>query len=173
MKKKYILIILIIFGFQCNIHSQEEGKIFTIYLVRHSEKDLSSNNSADPSLTKCGKQRSENLSVFLKDVPLDAIYSTDYNRTKNTALPTATSRDIKVTEYDALELKSFSKLLVDREQNALVIGHSNTTGVLAGLLIGKEIGAFDLNIYNRIYQVVMYNKQGRLHLLNTVSNCID
>ena len=167
------LIILIIFGFQYKIHSQEEVKIFTIYLVIHSEKDLSSNNSADPSLTKCGKQRSENLSVFLKDVPLEAIYSTQYNRTKNTALPTAISKDIEVTEYSALELKSFSKLLIDREQNALVIGHSNTTGVLAGLLIGKEIGAFDLNIYNRIYQVVIYNKQGRLHLLNTVSDCID
>ena len=76
MKKKYILIILVIFGLQYKIHSQEEGKIFTIYLVRHSEKDLTSNNSTDPSLTKCGKQRSENLSVFLKDVPLDAIYST-------------------------------------------------------------------------------------------------
>jgi hypothetical protein len=40
-------------------------------------------------------------------------------------------------------------------------------------MIGKEIGAFDLNIYNRIYQVVIYNKQGRLHLLNTVSDCVD
>ena len=48
MKKKYILIILIILGVQCNIHSQEEGKIFTIYLVRHSEKDLSSSNSSRP-----------------------------------------------------------------------------------------------------------------------------
>ena len=113
------------------------------------------------------------LSTFLKDVNLDVIYSTDYNRTKNTALPTSIAKKIVTKEYDAQDLEVFSKFLKDKKQNALVVGHSNTTGVLAGLLIGKEIGAFDLNIYNRIYQVVMYNKQGRLHLLNTVSNCID
>jgi hypothetical protein len=88
-------------------------------------------------------------------------------------LPTAISKGLEIKDYDASELKGFSKLLVDSKQNALVVGHSNTTGVLAGLMIGKEIGAFDLNIYNRIYQVVIYNKQGRLHLLNTVSDCVD
>jgi hypothetical protein len=88
-------------------------------------------------------------------------------------LPTAISKGMEIKEYDASELKGFSKLLVDSKQNALVVGHSNTTGVLAGLLIGEEIGAFDLSIYNRIYQVVIYNKQGRLHLLNTVSDCVD
>ena len=85
--KQIFIIILIILGVQSNIHSQESNETFTIYLVRHSEKDLFSNNSTDPPLTKCGEQRSENLSTFLKDVELDAIYSTNYNRTKNTALP--------------------------------------------------------------------------------------
>tara|TARA_B110000090_G_scaffold147748_1_gene162149 strand:- start:273 stop:836 length:564 start_codon:yes stop_codon:yes gene_type:complete len=173
MKKKYLIIILIILGFQSNIRSQENNETFTIYLVRHSEKDLFSDNSTDPPLTKCGKQRSENLSEFLKDIDLDVVYSTDYNRTRNTALPTAISKGLEIKDYDASELKGFSKLLVGSKQNALVVGHSNTTGVLAGLMIGKEIGAFDLNIYNRIYQVVIYNKQGRLHLLNTVSDCVD
>jgi broad specificity phosphatase PhoE len=107
------------------------------------------------------------------DVELDAIYSTNYNRTKNTALPTAISKNMVIKQYDAQDLESFSKFLIKNKQNALVVGHSNTTGVLAGLLVGQEIGAFDLNIYNRIYQVVIYNNQGRLHLLNTVLDCID
>ena len=171
--KKYFITILIILGFQSNVHSQENNEIFTIYLVRHSEKDLSSNNSSDPSLTKCGKQRSENLSRFLKDVDLDVVYSTDYNRTKNTALPTATSKGLEIKEYDAQKLEDFSKLLINSKQTALVVGHSNTTGVLAGLLIGEKIGSYDLSIYNRIYQVVIYNKQRRLHLLNTVLDCVD
>ena len=170
---KFFIIILLILGFQSNINSQENNETFTIYLVRHSEKDLFSSNSTDPPLTKCGKQRSENLSTFLKDVNLDVIYSTDYNRTKNTALPTSIAKNIVTKEYDAQDLEGFSKFLKDKKQNALVVGHSNTTGVLAGLLVGQEIGAFDLNIYNRIYQVVIYNNQGRLHLLNTVFNCVD
>ena len=59
--KKIFIIFLIILGVQSNIHSQESNETFTIYLVRHSEKDLFSNNSKDPPLTKCGEQRSENL----------------------------------------------------------------------------------------------------------------
>ncbi len=171
--KKFFIIILLILGVQSNIHSQDSNETFTIYLVRHAEKDLFSNNSTDPPLTKCGEERSENLSTFLMDVELDAIYSTNYNRTKNTALPTSISKNMVIKQYDAQDLESFSKLLIKNKQNALVVGHSNTTGVLAGLLVGQEIGAFDLNIYNRIYQVVIYNNQGRLHLLNTVLDCID
>ncbi len=84
MTKKYFIIILIILGFQSNLWAQEDNETFTIYLVRHSEKESESNN---PPLTKCGEQRSEYLKEFLSDVHLDAVYSTDYVRTKSTALP--------------------------------------------------------------------------------------
>ena len=171
MTKKYLTIILIIVGLQSNIVAQENNEIFTIYLVRHSEKDISSNNYSDPPLTRCGEQRSESLSSFLKDVHLDAIYSTDYNRTNNTALPTAKSKGLEIKEYNSEKLKDFSKLLLESKQNALVVGHSNTTGVLAGLLVGEEIGEFDLDIYNRVYQVVIYENRSRLHLLHTAFDC--
>ena len=134
---------------------------------------MSSNNSADPPLTPCGEQRSESLSRFLSDVPIDVIYSTDYNRTKKTALPTAMSKGLEVKEYNDEELVDFSKLLIKRKQDALVVGHSNTTGVLAGLLVGEEIGEFDLDIYNRVYQVVIHKNKGRLHLLHTAFDCND
>ena len=126
---------------------------------------------SDPPLTDCGEQRSKSLSSFLRDVHLDAIYSTDYNRTKNTALPTAVSKGLDVKEYNAQELEIFSKLIMDRKQDALVVGHSNTTGVLAGLLVGEDLGEFDLDIYDRIYQVVVYKGTGRLHLLHSVFDC--
>ena len=88
MIKKYLVLLILIIGFQ-SCQTFKNNGIFTIYLVRHSEKDVSFNNSADPPLTPCGEQRSKSLSRFFKDVPLSAIYSTDYTRTKNTALPTA------------------------------------------------------------------------------------
>ncbi len=80
--RKFFIIILLILGFQSNINSQENNETFTIYLVRHSEKDLFSSNSTDPPLTECGKQRSENLSTFLNDVNLIDIYSNTYNTNK-------------------------------------------------------------------------------------------
>jgi len=170
MTNKLIIIIFLVFGFQsCQIAQKDD--LFTIYLVRHSEKDLVSENEADPPLTKCGRQRSESLSAFLEHVKLDAIYSTDYNRTINTALPTANSKGLKIENYNPRDLVGFSKSLLNSKKDVLVVGHSNTTGVLAGLLVGEEIGEIDLDIYDRIYQVVISNKNGRLHLFHSPFQC--
>ena len=170
MTKKYLVIIILLLGFQSCQIVKNKG-IYTIYLVRHSEKDVSSDNPADPPLTPCGKERSESLSSFLSDVPLEVVYSTDYTRTKNTAKPTALYKALEVQIYNDEELDDFSKLLIKRKQDALVVGHSNTTGVLAGILTGQEIGEFDLDIYDRIYQVVLRKKRGRLHVLHTAFLC--
>jgi broad specificity phosphatase PhoE len=176
MKKKYLTIILLSLGilitlaFQSENDTKKDEETFTIYLVRHSEKKSTASN---PSLTKCGEQRSVNLKNFLNDVPLDAVYSTNYVRTKRTALPTAKSKELEIKEYNPEMLLSFSKLLLENKQDALVVGHSNTTGVLAGILVGEDIEAFDLDIYNRIYQVVIYKNNGRLHLLHTSFVCND
>lgn len=170
MIKKYLILLMLIIGFQ-SCQSIKNNGVFTIYLVRHSEKDVSFNNSADPPLTHCGEQRSKSLSRFFCDVPICTIYSTDFSRTKNTALPTATMKGMEIKEYNEEELVDFSKLLIKRKQDALVVGHSNTTGVLAGLLVGEEFGEFGLDIYDRIYQVVLRKKRGRLHLLHTAFSC--
>ena len=162
-----------ILGFQSCVDAQKDSELFTIYLVRHSEKDLTSNNHSNPPLSQCGEQRSENLSNFLRDVNLGAIYSSDYIRTQNTALPTALSKGLEISEYNPQELEDFSKLLIANKQDVLVVGHSNTTGVLAGLLVGEEIGAFDLDVYDRVYQALMYKNSGRLQLLHTAFDCSD
>ena len=169
-KLNQVLLLLILVLQSCG--SWKNKGIYTIYLVRHSEKEVSSSMyGSDPPLTPCGKKRSESLSKFLKDVPIEVIYSTDYIRTKNTALPTAQLKGLDIQQYDGEALEDFSKVLLRRKQDALVVGHSNTTGVLAGLLTGQEIGEFDLDIYNRIYQVVLRKKRGRLHLLHTAFEC--
>ena len=179
MTKKYLALSLILLGisaalgFKYDTDTQEDCKTFTIYLVRHAEKDLTSDSGGDPPLTECGEQRAEHLSSFLSHVPLDAIYSTNYARTKNTAMPTARSKELEVQEYAPQDLGSLAELLMDRKQDALVVGHSNTTGVLAGMLVGEDIGEFDLNIYNRVYQVVIHQKSGRLHLFHTAFSCGD
>lgn len=164
------LLLLILLGFQsCQIAKNKP--VFTLYLVRHSEKEIPEMDRSDPPLTPCGKQRSESLSRFLSDVPIDMVYSTDYTRTRNTASPTAKSKGLNVEVYDGEALESFSKQLIKRKQDALIVGHSNTTAVLAGVLVGEDFGEFDLDIYDRIYQVVFRKKRGRLHLLHTAFRC--
>lgn len=171
LKKRSLFIFLLILTLQSCGSLKNKG-IYTIYLVRHSEKEASASMyGSDPPLTLCGKKRSESLSNFLKDVPIEVIYSTDYTRTKYTALPTAQLKGLNIQQYDGEALEDFSKLLLRRKQDALVVGHSNTTGVLAGLLTGQEIGEFDLHIYDRIYQVSLRKRRGRLHILHTAFDC--
>ncbi|MEP2025737.1 MAG: phosphoglycerate mutase family protein [Reichenbachiella sp.] len=168
--KNFLVIIVAFLCFQCENKPQAEEKIFTIYLVRHAEKDTAS-SSNDPALTICGLERSEQLAELLQAVELEAIYSSDYVRTRDTAQPLSEAKSINIQMYDPRELPAFSKLLLERKEDAFVVGHSNTTGVLAGLLVGEELEPFDESIYNRVYQVVFCNKKGRLHLLHTSFSC--
>lgn len=169
--KKSLFIVIIFLGFLNESTAQKCHDMFTIYLVRHSEKDMSSGNYSDPPLTECGEERSEYLKTFLSEVALDAVYSTNYIRTKSTALSTALSKGLEIIEYNPNELEEFSKQLIALKQDALVVGHSNTTGVLAGLLSDEEIGDIDLDIYNRIYQVVIYKNNSQLNLFHTSFEC--
>lgn len=149
------------------LEAQEDG-LFTLYFVRHSEKEQA---ASDPGLTPCGIERSQSLSAFFAAVPLEAVYSTDFRRTQGTALPTATAKGLEVQSYDPRALDEAMQMLLARGQDALVVGHSNTTGVLAGLLVGEDIGAYNESIYNRVYQVVVSPSERRLHVFHTAFNC--
>ena len=104
-------------------------------------------------------------------MPLEAVYSTQYRRTLNTALPTAKAKGLEIEAYNPQALQKMAAQLLQKQQDVLVVGHSNTTGVLAGLLVQEDIGAFDESIYNRIYQVVVSESGGRLHVMHTAFQC--
>ena len=151
--------------------AQTNNEDFTIYLIRHAEKDLSSENQIDPPLTKCGVKRSEFFKNLFQEIEIEKIYSTNYSRTKNTATPTALAKILEIQYYDSSDLKSFSELLINSKQNTLVVGHSNTTPVLAGLLTEQVMGPFDESIYNRIYQIVIAKDKKELFMIETSFSC--
>jgi len=169
--KAFLITAFLILTLPFAVNAQESDKIFTVYLVRHAEKELSADNPKNPPLTACGEQRAENLSTFFGAINLDVIYSTEYLRTKGTAQPVAQKKEKEVEYYDPQKLEDFAKLLIKNKQDVLVVGHSNTTPVLAGLLVGETLTPFDESIYNRIYQVVLYKDKGRLHVLHTAFIC--
>ncbi len=168
---KIVIIAVLLFCAQFKVNSQNKDEIFTIYLVRHAEKEISTTNSKDPQLTICGEKRSQSIAHFLEMVDINAIYSTSYKRTLETAKPTAKLKGLEIKKYNPRELKEFAILLKEAKQNVLVVGHSNTTGVLAGLLVGEEIGSFDEDIYNRIYQVVLYKNKVSLQIFQSAFTC--
>ncbi len=128
---------------------------FSIYLVRHAEKQMDQKN---PSLTSCGFKRAEQLATMLHHVNLQAVYSTSYQRTLFTAKPTAKDQHLPVKHYSPKGLEQLAVHLKQQAQNALVVGHSNTTPILAALLLEKpqtkeKIPSIAENEYQLLYQI--------------------
>lgn len=126
----------------------------TFYLVRHAEKQV--DGTRDPTLTPEGEERAQAIAEALKDVSFDAIYSTNFKRTLATAAPTASQANMTVQQYDPRPdaLKAFSESLKMKSGTFLIVGHSNTTPVVAGILAGKELPELLDHQYDHLYKVV-------------------
>lgn len=124
---------------------------YELYLVRHFEKRL---DQADPHLTEQGIVRAQSLASLLADKDLKRIYSTDYKRTQQTALPTAERTNISITSYSPLELEQFAKQIRTAQQTALVVGHSNTTPQLLAML-GGESKSIAENEYGELFVLIV------------------
>lgn len=165
---RIVILLCLLPGWQGIGWAQSPYSQFTIYLVRHAEKETGSTN---PQLTDCGEQRAQSLAASFWNVPLEAVYSTDYARTRDTAGPTAQAQRLQVELYNPRQLERVSELLLNRRQNALVVGHSNTTSVLAGLLIGDQMEPLNESIYDRIYEVMVQSSKGGLQIKLQGFNC--
>ena len=119
----------------------------TWYFVRHFEKQLGDN----PSLTVTGKARAEALAAFFSDKPLNSVYSTDYNRTRETAAPVAALKSVDIQSYDPHNLAGFA-IKLKTQDHVLVVGHSNTTPELLGLMGGANI-TIEESEYGLVYIV--------------------
>jgi broad specificity phosphatase PhoE len=124
----------------------------TWYLVRHFEKQLAS----DPSLTETGKARSQALAAYFADKPLQQIYSTNYQRTMQTANPVAAQKALPIQPYDPNDLAGFAKQVADLN-HVLVVGHSNTTPELLSLMGGDKITMTELD-YGTVY--ILHKEDG-------------
>ena len=111
-------------------------KTSTYYFIRHAEKDRSDSSNKNPNLIQKGILRAAKWSYVLGNVDFDAIYSTDYNRTKQTAAPTAEVQNIKVKLYDPRNIDAKAFLESTKGQTVLVVGHSNTTPMFVNALLG-------------------------------------
>lgn len=114
-----------------------DGKT-TYYLIRHAEKDRSDSSNRNPDLKAEGQDRAERWAKRFKDVDFDVVYSTDYNRTQQTAAPTAKSKGLTVQSYDPSKLydEAFQKATAGK--TVLIVGHSNTTPEFANAIMGKN-----------------------------------
>lgn len=141
----------------------------TIFVVRHAERADAGTSGAsmmatDPNLSDAGRARAEALASMLRDSKITAIYTTEYNRTKQTAEPLAKALGIPATVVGARDMKGLIEK-VKAGGNALVVGHSNTVGTILEALGVSEKIAIGEDEYDNLFVVVPGQKPTlvRLH----------
>ena len=72
----------------------------TLYLIRHGESEGNKLRTflghSDRDLTPLGYEQAEKVGAYLRDFPIDVIYSSDLSRAYHTALPTARAKGLEV-----------------------------------------------------------------------------
>lgn len=130
----------------------------TMIFVRHAEKALMPVD--DPALSPEGQVRAAELARQLVDADVvagvDAIYSTPFRRTIETAQPVADALNLEVNHYDPdnEEEELHRMLRAHKGKIILIVGHSNTVPTLiAELGASKLVPPIAEFEYDNIYLV--------------------
>ncbi len=158
MIRKLILLLYVFTLFLTAAFAQSESTLTTVILVRHAEK--STTPKENPILTDAGKLRAEHLAKMLSNAAVQAIYTSQYQRTKQTAEPIANKLGIQTIVLDAAKSDGFAKSI--RTQNAgqivLVVGHSNTIPEIILALGGPAMEELDEREYDNFFVLTMPEK---------------
>lgn len=122
----------------------------TVYLVRHAEKEA---NQSNPSLTRCGQVRAQQLATILEEAKIEKVYSTSTLRSMATANPIASEQKLVIENYLPDNLMTLALKLREDEKNTLVVGHSNTTPQLIEVLTGTVVADMTESDYQDLYQI--------------------
>ena len=132
----------------------------TMIFVRHAEKALEP--ADDPGLSPAGQARAAELARQLVDADvvagIDAIYSTPYRRTLETAQPVADALELEINHYEPMDYEAvLERILKDHKGKIiLVVGHSNTLGpLMAELGASKKVPPIAEDEYDNIYVVAI------------------
>lgn len=132
MKTLYFTVILLIINMS---YSQDAT---TIYLIRHAEK---ADGSSDPHLSEAGQARAAKWAEWLNSRSVSYLYSTPYNRTKETLQPLADKIKVEIVTYNPSQLDLKALAARHPGKSIVVAGHSNTLPHYVNNLIGKRLYA--------------------------------
>lgn len=161
---KNIAFFLFIALYSLNIQSQNSD-ITTYYFIRHAEKVTKDKTNNNPELSKKGNKRAKEWSEIFENIKFDAIYSTNYFRTLQTAQPTARKNNLEIQFYNPRELVSPDFQVKTKGKTILVVGHSNTTPAFVNkILNNNKYSTINENVYGNLY-IVTLTKTDKIDIL--------
>lgn len=136
----------------------------TVIVVRHAEQTDPA--ATDPPLSEAGTARAKALAVALENSGVQAVYVTQYKRTKDTAAPAVALLHLPVTEVpvDPSKLTEHATQLAGRILSehpggiVLVVGHSNTVPGIVEALANVKIRAIERTEFDRFIIVTAGGK---------------
>ena len=151
----------ILFVLLCSLVSlasaqEKNNETTTYYLIRHAEKQRTSPSDKNPSLTFKGLKRADAWAEVLSDANINLVYTTDYNRTKETAQPTAEKNGLSMYVYNPKNMYNDGFKYNTKGKNVLIVGHSNTTPAFVNKILGyKKYAQISDDVNGNLYIVTV------------------
>jgi broad specificity phosphatase PhoE len=134
----------------------QEGAPTTVFLVRHGEKEAT---GRDPSLTGEGRARARALARVLADTKIEAVYATQFARTRETGEPLADKLGLPVTVIEATAdyVNGMATLIKTKHRGTVivVVSHSNTVPGIIAALGATPVPVIDEDEYDDLYVVTI------------------
>ena len=132
----------------------------TVFVVRHAER--ASATDSDSPLNDAGRERARALAGALGAAGVDAIYTSQFVRTRDTAAPLAERLGVEITIHQVSNAEASSREIARRvlAENpggtVLIVGHSNTVPLIVEALGGDHVGPLDDSDYDNLFVVVVH-----------------
>jgi phosphohistidine phosphatase SixA len=132
-----------------------------VVLVRHAEKVTPDPPDADPALTAAGQARALALAETLADAGVDAILTSQWQRTRLTAAPLAERLGIEPEVFSTSGAQAQPEAVAEAirtrhaGQTVLVVGHSNTVPEVIAALGGPAVEAICESQYADLFVLVL------------------
>jgi broad specificity phosphatase PhoE len=129
-------------------HAHGQG-VRTIFLVRHADKV---SDAPDALLSEAGHRRAECLAKMLADTDIQKIYTSDLQRTQQTAAPLARQRQLKPVAIPLSTPEALIEALKsEKANNVLVVWHGTTLPHVLQALGAPEVQPIAEAEYDRFF----------------------
>ncbi|MCH7476244.1 MAG: histidine phosphatase family protein [Gemmatimonadetes bacterium] len=122
-------------------------------MVRHAEQ---ANEAEDPALTSAGQQRADMLAEFLRDARITGIFTSEAQRTRQTARPLAEALSLTAVEIPRDEVDHLISAVRQQqpEGRVLIVGHSQTIPLILRALGFEDYVEIQQSEYDNVFQVL-------------------
>jgi len=167
--RSLILLCFAVLAFNRSASAQNGQDPEAVFIVRHAEKDTVRN---DPGLTGVGTERAERLAEMLSSSAIQAIYTSQSARTRQTALPLAGRLNIEPTVISVTSQGTQSHVdsLIAAirkhhpRKRVLIVSHSNIIHRIVAGFGGDGVEEISEHDYGNLF-VLVFQPNGKPTLL--------